>query len=167
MLINVKYLAYLFCTCQVSYFLPPSLPPSLPQVSLVVNVASECGYTDSNYRKLVQLQRDLEPRGFTVLAFPCNQFHGQEPAANQEILEFAMESYSINFPLFSKINVKGDNAHEVYQFLAEKTGNIPLWNFNKYLIDRDGLVVQFFAHDREFADISRSLEHLLSRRYEL
>lgn len=136
------------------------------QVSLVVNVASKCGYTDRNYRELVRLQQTFEPHGFTILAFPCNQFLEQEPGSNEEILTFA-DAYQATFPLFSKSDVKGENAHEVYQFLAEETGSEPLWNFNKYLIDGDGRVVQYFSHLDTFNDIKHSVQYLLSKRSEL
>ncbi|CAO2588416.1 Glutathione peroxidase 7, partial [Lemmus lemmus] len=88
------------------------------QVSLVVNVASECGFTDENYRALQQLQRDLGPYHFNVLAFPCNQFGQQEPDTDREIENFARRTYSVSFPMFSKIAVIGTGAHPAFKYLT-------------------------------------------------
>ena len=88
------------------------------QVSLVVNVASECGFTDQHYRALQQLQRDLGPHHFNVLAFPCNQFGQQEPDSNKEIESFARRTYSVSFPMFSKIAVTGPGAHPAFKYLT-------------------------------------------------
>ncbi|XP_070104062.1 glutathione peroxidase 7 isoform X2 [Equus przewalskii] len=87
-------------------------------VSLVVNVASECGFTDQHYRALQQLQRDLGPHHFNVLAFPCNQFGQQEPDSNKEIESFARRTYSVSFPMFSKIAVVGTGAHPAFKYLT-------------------------------------------------
>jgi len=87
------------------------------KVSLVVNVASECGYTDGHYRDMVKLQEDLGTEDFAVLAFPCNQFGNQEPHDDIEIEEFVRKNYGINFPLFSKIEVRGQQSHSIYAFL--------------------------------------------------
>lgn len=130
------------------------------QVSLVVNVASECGYTDQNYRELVQLQKDFGDQGFTVLAFPCNQFGGQEPGSMDEIVSFA-KSYDINFPIFSKVNVHGTEVCDVYSYLVGKTGTVPQWNFCKYLVDREGAVRQYFSQNGAFSAIRQSLLYLL------
>ncbi|XP_032073192.1 glutathione peroxidase 7 [Thamnophis elegans] len=110
-------------------------------VSLVVNVASECGYTDSHYKALQQLQREIGSYHFNVLAFPCNQFGQQEPNSNNEIERFVRQTYSVTFPMFSKIAVKGIGANPAFKFLIESTGKEPTWNFWKYLIDPDGKVV--------------------------
>ncbi|KAM3838535.1 glutathione peroxidase 7 [Vipera latastei] len=110
-------------------------------VSLVVNVASECGYTDSHYKALQQLQRELGPYHFNVLAFPCNQFGQQEPNSNNEIESFVRQTYSVTFPMFSKIAVKGTGANPAFKYLIESTGEEPSWNFWKYLVDSDGKVV--------------------------
>ncbi|MEJ1282650.1 glutathione peroxidase 7 [Cricetulus griseus] len=112
-----------------------------PRVSLVVNVASECGFTDQNYRALQQLQRDLGPYHFNVLAFPCNQFGQQEPDTNREIENFARRTYSVSFPMFSKIAVTGTGAHPAFKYLTQTSGKEPTWNFWKYLVDPDGKVV--------------------------
>ncbi|XP_055259435.1 glutathione peroxidase 7 isoform X1 [Moschus berezovskii] len=110
-------------------------------VSLVVNVASECGFTDQHYRALQQLQRDLGPHHFNVLAFPCNQFGQQEPDSNKEIESFARRTYSVSFPMFSKIAVTGTGAHPAFKYLTETSGKEPTWNFWKYLVAPDGKVV--------------------------
>ena len=125
-------------------------------------MASECGYTDHNYRELVELQRDLGQQGLIVLAFPCNQFGEQEPGNMQQISAFA-ESYGINFPLFSKINVKGKEASEVYSFLFKATHTLPQWNFCKYVVDRDGSVRQFFSQKGDFSAIRQAIRHLLNK----
>uniref|UniRef100_A0A8C5S125 Glutathione peroxidase n=1 Tax=Laticauda laticaudata TaxID=8630 RepID=A0A8C5S125_LATLA len=110
-------------------------------VSLVVNVASECGYTDSHYKALQQLQREIGSYHFNVLAFPCNQFGQQEPNSNNEIERFVQQTYSVTFPMFSKIAVKGIGANPAFKFLIESTGKEPTWNFWKYLVDPDGKAV--------------------------
>lgn len=90
----------------------------LPQVSLVVNVASECGFTEQHYKDLQQLQRDFGPYHFNVLAFPCNQFGQQEPGSDKEIDSFVRRVYSVSFPLFSKIAVVGTGANNIYKHLV-------------------------------------------------
>lgn len=129
----------------------------------MVNVASECGYTDVNYRELVHLQQDYHKNGFNVLAFPCNQFGGQEPAQNQDIFNFAKENYGVNFPMFAKVDVKGEQLAAVYDYLTSATLSKPSWNFCKYLVDRDGQVVQFFTVQDDFKAIRQSISYLLTR----
>uniref|UniRef100_A0A667I4G3 Glutathione peroxidase n=1 Tax=Lynx canadensis TaxID=61383 RepID=A0A667I4G3_LYNCA len=107
-------------------------------VSLVVNVASECGFTDQHYRALQQLQRDLGPHHFNVLAFPCNQFGQQEPDSNKEIESFARRTYGVSFPMFSKVAVTGTGAHPAFKYLIQTSGKEPTWNFWKYLVAPDG-----------------------------
>uniref|UniRef100_A0AAZ1X665 Glutathione peroxidase n=1 Tax=Oreochromis aureus TaxID=47969 RepID=A0AAZ1X665_OREAU len=120
--------------------LKTSLYPS-SKVSLVVNVASECGFTEEHYKQLQQLQRDFGPYHFNVLAFPCNQFGQQEPGSDKEIDSFVRRVYGVSFPLFSKIAVVGTGANNVYKYLVEASGKEPDWNFWKYLIDVNGKVV--------------------------
>ncbi|XP_038616367.1 glutathione peroxidase 7 [Tachyglossus aculeatus] len=110
-------------------------------VSLVVNVASECGFTDQHYRALQQLQKDLGPSHFNVLAFPCNQFGQQEPDSNKEIESFVRKTYGVSFPMFSKIAVSGAGANAAFKYLTESSGEEPTWNFWKYLVSPDGKVV--------------------------
>uniref|UniRef100_A0AAV1V1S2 Glutathione peroxidase n=1 Tax=Peronospora matthiolae TaxID=2874970 RepID=A0AAV1V1S2_9STRA len=107
-------------------------------VILVVNVASECGYTDKNYRELQELYEKYHDEGFMVLGFPCNQFGGQEPGTNDDIMKFTQEKYHVTFPLFTKVDVNGDKAHPLFQFLKKRldgfvTNDIK-WNFTKFLI---------------------------------
>ena len=136
--------------------------PSPHQVSLVVNVASHCGYTDLNYRELVKLQEEFSGQGFTVLAFPCNQFGEQEPGTMADITEFA-RGYEINFPLFHKVDVVGSEASQVYSFLYEATRTRPRWNFGKFLVDRGGAVRQFFSEKGEFPAIRQAVRYLLDK----
>ncbi|KAL3868396.1 hypothetical protein ACJMK2_041207 [Sinanodonta woodiana] len=113
------------------------------KVALVVNVASECGYTAGHYRALVHMQSVLEKTNkFVILAFPCNQFGAQEPGTNQEIKKIAEDVYDVNFPMFSKINVLDNDVPKVWQYLIEKSGNAPNWNFWKYLVDSNGQVLK-------------------------
>ncbi|KAM8930404.1 glutathione peroxidase 7 [Pelodytes ibericus] len=110
-------------------------------VTLAVNVASECGYTDAHYKALQQLQRNLGSSHFNVLAFPCNQFGRQEPNSDREIDSFARKHYSATFPMFSKIAVTGVGANPAFKYLIEASGKEPDWNFWKYLVGPDGKVV--------------------------
>jgi glutathione peroxidase len=119
------------------------------KVLLIVNVASRCGFTPQ-YAGLELLQKQYAARGFSVLAFPCNQFGAQEPGTAAEIGSFCETNYQCTFPLFSKIEVNGDGAHPLYQFLkAAKPGILGTeaikWNFTKFLVSRDGQVTQRFA----------------------
>ena len=113
---------------------------------LIVNVASKCGYT-KQYAGLEALYRKYKDQGLVVLGFPCNQFGGQEPGTNEEIKQFCSSKYDVTFPLFDKIEVNGPNRHPLYTFLAGKDAAFPgdiKWNFNKFLIGKDGKVVQRF-----------------------
>lgn len=108
-------------------------------VAIVVNVASTCSYTDVHYRELEQLYKKYKARGFTVLAFPSNQFGNQEPGTPAEIKKFARETKHATFPIFEKVLVNGKDANPIFLFLKDKFGikEIP-WNFQKFLIDRNG-----------------------------
>ncbi|XP_070563788.1 glutathione peroxidase 7-like [Ptychodera flava] len=111
-------------------------------VTLVVNVASECGYTDGHYQALSKIQDDPALSDmFTVLAFPCNQFGNQEPKPNELIYKFVQDNYGADFPMFSKIDVAGDSANPAYKYLTDKTSKEPTWNFWKYLVDPNGDVI--------------------------
>jgi glutathione peroxidase len=115
---------------------------------LIVNVASKCGLTPQ-YEGLEKLHETLGPRGFEVLGFPCNQFMEQEPGTAEEIQEFCSLTYGVDFPLFEKIEVNGDNTHPLYEQLKETadaeghTGDIR-WNFEKFLVSTEGAVVGRF-----------------------
>jgi glutathione peroxidase len=115
------------------------------KVSLVVNVASKCGLTPQ-YEALQALHEQYGPSGFTVLAFPCNDFGGQEPGSPAEIRTFCSDNYEVSFPIFSKVQTKeGDGQSELYSLLGTKTGDLPGWNFGKYLIAADGTPLEFFS----------------------
>ncbi|POY35272.1 glutathione peroxidase [Solitalea longa] len=118
------------------------------KVLLIVNTATECGLTPQ-LRDLEQLHEEFKGQEFEILGFPSNDFGEQEPRSENEIQEFCMVNYGVSFPMFSKIHVKGENAHPFYKFLSEKKQNgkvnsKPLWNFHKYLIDKNGYVVDYF-----------------------
>src|SRR5947209_806711 len=113
------------------------------KVLLIVNVASKCGLTPQ-YKPLEALQEKYKDKGFTVLAFPCNQFGSQEPGSNKEIKEFCSSTYNVTFPIFDKLEVNGPNRHPLYVQLAGKVAPTPgniLWNFTKFLIGRDGKLI--------------------------
>ncbi|HDX8377193.1 TPA: glutathione peroxidase [Aeromonas dhakensis] len=119
------------------------------QVILVVNVASRCGFTPQ-YTGLEALYRELGPEGLVILGFPCDQFGHQEPGDAEEIARFCSLDYPVSFPIMAKCEVNGEQAHPFYQWLKkEKPGLLGLenvkWNFTKFLIDRDGQVVDRFA----------------------
>jgi glutathione peroxidase len=115
------------------------------KVLLVVNVASECGYTPQ-YAGLEALHRELAPRGLAVIGFPSNEFGGQEPGDAAAIQSFCSVNFGVTFPLAAKIETKeGANQSPVYRFLGAATGKLPGWNFCKYLIGRDGRVIGFYA----------------------
>ncbi|XP_050819569.1 glutathione peroxidase 7 isoform X2 [Gopherus flavomarginatus] len=132
-------------------------------VSLVVNVASECGFTDSHYKALQQLQRDLGSQHFNVLAFPCNQFGQQEPDSNKEIESFARKTYGATFPMFSKIAVTGAGANAAFKYLIESTGEEPTWNFWKYLVAPNGKVVKAWDSTVTIQEIKPYITELLRK----
>jgi len=127
---------------------PVDLAKYKGEVLLIVNTASQCGYTPQ-YKNLEAVYEKYKGQGFEVLAFPANEFGNQEPGADSEIKQFCTGKYKVTFPLFSKIVVKGDGIHPLYQFLTKETdpkfaGDIP-WNFAKFLVNRKGEVVARFA----------------------
>lgn len=115
------------------------------KVTLIVNLASKCGYT-SQYEGLEKLYHEFKDQGLVILGFPSNDFGGQEPGTPQEIRAFCTSKYQVTFPLFEKISVKpGDEQSVIYQALQAKTGAAPTWNFCKYLVSRDGARAEFFG----------------------
>jgi glutathione peroxidase len=118
------------------------------EVVLVVNVASQCGFT-AQYAGLEALHHKFRDQGFTVLGVPCNQFAGQEPGADAEIAEFCQRNFGVTFPLTTKANVRGKNQHPLYARLTQfRNGPLPglvKWNFEKFLVNRDGVTVARFA----------------------
>ena len=125
---------------------PASLAPYRGTVSVVVNVASFCGYTPQ-YAGLEKLYREMKGKGVHVLGFPSNDFGEQEPGTAAEIATFCRTNYDVTFPLFEKVVTRsGAGQSPVYAFLG-RSGNLPAWNFSKYVIGRDGKVVAFFPSD--------------------
>ena len=123
-----------------------SLAPFKGRVLLIVNVASECGFT-RQYKGLQALFLMDQAKGLTVLGFPCNQFGGQEPGSNADIKQFCTEKFNVTFPLFDKIDVNGAKRHPLYTALAGKDSPFPgdiTWNFNKFLVSRDGRILKRF-----------------------
>jgi glutathione peroxidase len=132
---------------------------------LIVNVASQCGYTPQ-YKGLEALYQKYKDRGFVVLGFPCDQFGHQEPGTEAEIGAFCERNYGVTFPLFSKIDVNGSGAHPLYQYLkSEEKGFLGTefikWNFTKFLVDKKGHVVGRFAPKEEPESIAPAIEKLL------
>ncbi|MDW8245706.1 MAG: glutathione peroxidase [Sandaracinaceae bacterium] len=137
------------------------------KVLLIVNVASQCGLTPQ-YAGLERLYRKYHSRGFEILAFPCNQFGAQEPGSEEEIKHFCRTRYDVTFPLFSKIEVNGPNAHPLYRHLQEQElppeGKGPIkWNFTKFLVDRKGIPVNRFAPtvNPEAKEVEEAIQNLL------
>ena len=134
------------------------------QVLLIVNTASACGFTPQ-YKGLEQLHRELSPRGFAVLGFPCNQFGSQEPGDAKQIETFCDRTYGVTFPMFAKIDVNGSKAHPLYEYLkSEKTGLLGSsikWNFTKFVVDRSGKVVGRHAPTVTPEALRREIEALL------
>jgi glutathione peroxidase len=144
---------------------PQDLADYAGSVILVVNVASQCGLTPQ-YTGLEELYRSYKDRGFVVLGFPCNQFAGQEPGTDAEIASFCEVNYGVSFPIFTRINVNGDDAHPLYKWLKKSAPGLLgseaiKWNFTKFLIGRDGAVVERYAPTTEPADIAADIEKLL------
>ena len=135
------------------------------QVLLIVNVASQCGFTPQ-YEGLEALHRKYGDRGFTVLGFPCNQFRSQEPGNAEEIANFCKLNYDVSFPLYAKIDVNGDNAAPIYRYLKDEAPGLLgskaiKWNFTKFLVDRSGEVVKRYAPQTKPEELARDIEALL------
>lgn len=133
---------------------------------LIVNTASKCGNTPQ-YAGLESLYKKYRDRGFVVLGFPCNQFMGQEPGTEEDILEFCQATYNVDFPMFSKIEVKGEDAHPLYRWLlaAQPNHDDVEWNFTKFLVSPDGTTVQRFGAKTKPEDESvvKAIEAALPR----
>jgi glutathione peroxidase len=141
---------------------PKSLCQFQGKVLLIVNTASECGYTPQ-YEGLEALYRKYRARGLVVVGFPSNDFGGQEPGSNAQIKEFCRTVYGVEFPMMEKQRVAGRDATPLYVELAARSRQAPLWNFHKYLVDRNGSTVASFASDVRPDDraLVRHLEKLL------
>jgi len=135
------------------------------KVLLIVNVASQCGLTNSNYTELAQLYQKYKDHGFEILAFPCNQFGNQEPGSNEEIVQFACTRFKAEYPIFDKVDVNGDSAAPIYKFLKSSKGGLfgdgIKWNFAKFLVDKDGNVVDRYAPTTSPLSIEKDLKKLL------
>ena len=137
------------------------------RVVLVVNVASKCGFTPQ-YKQLQELYDRYGKEGLSILAFPCNQFGGQEPGTDEEILQFCSNTYGVTFPVMSKVDVNGTNADPIFSYVKQRaTGVLGTegikWNFTKFLIDQHGNVVSRFAPTTSPATIASAIEGLLRR----
>lgn len=137
------------------------------KVLLIVNVASKCGFTPQ-YKGLEELYRIYQKDGLVVMGFPCNQFAGQEPGSNEEIKTFCKTNYDVTFPMFDKIDVNGDNTAPLYQFLKEQAPGILStkdikWNFTKFLIDKNGKVIERFAPATTPESIDEHIARLLKK----
>lgn len=135
-------------------------------VVLVVNTASECGFTPQ-YEGLQELHDTYAERGFAVLGFPCDQFGHQEPGDEEEIAAFCDRTFGVTFPMFAKVEVNGDDAHPLYQWLRKEQGGMLgdkiKWNFTKFLIGRDGQVVHRFAPTKKPEALTGAIESALDR----
>lgn len=134
------------------------------EVLLIVNTASGCGLAPQ-FAELEKLYQKYHKQGFSVLGFPCNQFAGQEPLTAQEAAASCQLTYDVTFPIFGKIDVNGENAHPLYQFLRKEApgllGDAIKWNFTKFLIDRNGKVVERFAPTTTPLSIEEKITALL------
>lgn len=146
---------------------PQSLADYRGQVVMLVNVASKCGYT-SQYEGLEALYDKYREQGFVVLGFPANDFGGQEPGTNAEIAEFCRATWAVDFPMFEKITVKGEGQHPLYAYLTSQPAPIGgeiEWNFQKFLVDRDGRIVERLSPRTRPRDpaVVEKIEALLER----
>lgn len=134
------------------------------KVLLIVNTASECGFTPQ-FQELQELYKKYNTKGLEILGFPCNQFGEQDPGADTQIAQFCEKNYGVTFPMFSKVDVKGENAHPLFSYLtSEKKGLLTeqiKWNFTKFLIDKNGQVVERYAPQKKPATLEKQIEALL------
>ncbi|CAM4182838.1 glutathione peroxidase [Bacillus manliponensis] len=135
------------------------------KVLVIVNVASKCGFTPQ-YKGLQALYEKYEKEGLEILGFPCNQFGAQEPGNEEEITSFCELNYGVTFPMFAKVGVNGKNAHPLFTYLTEQAPGIlgmkaVKWNFTKFLVDREGNVVNRFAPQTKPEELEKEIEKLL------
>jgi len=134
------------------------------KVILIVNTASKCGYTPQ-FEGLEKLYKKYKDKGFVILGFPCNQFANQDPKSDQEILSFCSLNYGVTFPMFKKIDVNGVSTHPLFKYLKRKKrgafGPKIMWNFTKFLIDRDGKILKRFAPNKKPEDFEEYISKLL------
>lgn len=144
---------------------PASLADYKGKVLLIVNTASECGFTPQ-YAGLQTVYEKYKDQGLEVLGFPCNQFGGQEPGDADQIGAFCEKNFGVQFPMFEKIDVNGDSAHPLYQYLKKHAKGLLgteaiKWNFTKFLVDREGNVVDRFAPTTKPEELTAKIEALL------
>jgi len=137
------------------------------KVLLIVNVASECGFTPQ-YEGLEKLYETYQKQGFEILAFPCNQFGGQEPGTPKQIQNFCKVNFDVTFPLFAKIDVNGKDTHPLYAYLKKKAPGILgtesiKWNFTKFLVDKKGNVIRRYGSSTKPEEIESDIEKLLHK----
>ncbi len=136
------------------------------KVLLIVNTASKCGFTPQ-FSGLEKLYEKYKDQGFEVLGFPCNQFGGQDPGSNEQIGAYCQKNYGVNFPMFAKVDVKGPEAHILFRYLTNNSkgilGNGIKWNFTKFLIGRDGKVLNRFAPTTKPEDLESEIVAALSQ----
>ncbi len=135
------------------------------KVLLIVNTASQCGFTPQ-FEGLQALQGKFANKGFTVLGFPCNQFHQQDPGTNEEIASFCQLNYGVDFPMFAKIDVNGPETHPLFDYLKKQApgllGSTGIkWNFTKFLVDKNGKVISRYAPSTKPAEIEGDIEALI------
>ena len=133
------------------------------RVILAINVASRCGYT-SQYEDLQRLYSEYREQGLVILGFPANNFGSQEPGTDEEIAEFCTANYGVTFPMFSKISVKGADIHPLFSYLTEESGQEVSWNFNKFVVGRDGMFIDhFLSNTTPYSDtLIQALESALA-----
>ncbi len=134
-------------------------------VMLIVNTASKCGFTPQ-YKELQALYEEFNEQNVTILGFPCNQFGSQEPGKEQDIEQFCQLNYGVSFPMFAKVDVKGEHAHPLFTYLTEEAPGLLgskgiKWNFTKFLVDQNGKVVKRYAPQTSPKDIKKDIEELL------
>lgn len=135
------------------------------KVLLIVNTASECGFTPQ-FEGLQDLYEKYQDEGFEVLGFPCNQFKNQDPGTDKQIFSFCEDNYGVSFDMFSKIDVKGENAHPLFTYLTKHSKGVLTdevkWNFTKFLINKKGEVIDRFAPQTEPKSLEKNIEKALS-----
>ncbi|KAL2517097.1 putative phospholipid hydroperoxide glutathione peroxidase 6 [Abeliophyllum distichum] len=137
------------------------------KVLLIVNVASQCGLTNSNYTELTDLYQKYKDQGLEILAFPCNQFGSQEPGTNEEIQQFACTRFKAEYPIFDKVEVNGSDSAPIYKFLKSSKGSLfgdnIKWNFAKFLVDKEGHVVDRHAPTTSPLSLEKNIKKLLEK----
>lgn len=135
------------------------------QVTLVVNVASKCGFTPQ-YKGLEELYREYKNQGLNIIGFPCNQFGAQEPGSNEEIQQFCSLTYDVSFPVMAKVDVNGDEAAPVYKWMKKNAPGLlgteaVKWNFTKFLIGKDGQVLERYAPQKDPKELASDIQKAL------